>query len=72
MVLPSSRVHSAYKLVSFMLHHKMTANVQKQYYSYWQTITQNKPLSRVRKLFNDPQYTRGKIQNPVRMRLIKS
>lgn len=62
----SSRVNSAYKLVSFMLHHKMTANVQKQYYSYWQTITQNKPLSRVRKLFNDPQYTRGKIQNPVR------
>jgi uncharacterized tellurite resistance protein B-like protein len=58
----SSKVKSAYTLVGFMKHHNMSSNVQKNYYSYWQTIIQNKPLTKIRKLFNNPQFTKGKIE----------
>ena len=58
----SSKVKSAYKLVGFMKHHNMSSNVQKNYYSYWQTIIQNKQLTKIRKLFNNTQFTKGKIE----------
>ena len=56
------KVGSAHKLVGFMKKHGMGSNVQKNYYSYWQTINGSGPLSKVRKVFNDVNFLRG-IEN---------
>ena len=55
---------SAHKLVGFMKKHAMSSNVQKNYYSYWQTINGSGPLSKVRKVFNDVNFLRGKVEKP--------
>lgn len=60
----ANKANQAYKLVSFMLYHKMPPNVQKTYYSYWQTIIKTPQLSNLRKLFNNPSFLAGKVLNP--------
>ena len=40
----ANKASQAYKLVSFMLYHKMPPSVQKTYYSYWQTIIKTSTL----------------------------
>ena len=42
----------------------MGANVQKNYYSYWQTINGSGPLQKVRKVFNEPNFLKGKVEKP--------
>ncbi len=58
------KVRNAHKLVSFMIYHGMGSNVQKNYYSYWQTINGSGPLHKVRKVFNNPSFLRGKVDKP--------
>ena len=60
----AGKVMSAHKLVGFMKKHAMSSNVQKNYYSYWQTINGSGPLSKVRKVFNDVNFLRGKVEKP--------
>ncbi len=60
----SSKVRNAHKLVGFMFYHGMSSNVQKNYYSYWTTINGSAPLLKVRKIFNNPQFLRGKVEKP--------
>ena len=59
-----SKVRNAHKLVGFMIYHGMGANVQKNYYSYWQTINGSGPLQKVRKVFNEPNFLKGKVEKP--------
>ena len=42
----------------------MSVNVRKSYYSYWKTVTTNKPLQKVRKIFNEVNFLRGKVEKP--------
>ena len=60
----ASKVKNAHKLVTFMMHHNMSSNVQKNYYSYWQTINASGPLLKVRKVFNNPKFLKGKVEKP--------
>lgn len=57
----TSKVNKAYKLVGWMLKHKMSSNVQKEYYSYWDTIVTNGPLQKVRKVFNNASFIKDRV-----------
>ena len=63
-VVSKSAVTTAHKMISFMNKNNMSVNVRKSYYSYWKTVTTNKPLQKVRKIFNEVNFLRGKVEEP--------
>ena len=65
--IPLSRVKKAFVTCEFMIEtHKMSYGVQEKFYGYWELSSGTGNIKHLRKDFNNPDFIKGKIDNPTR------
>lgn len=64
--IPFGRVKKAFVTCEFMIeNHKMSYGIQEKYYGYWELLSSGTGnIKHLRKAFNNPDFIRGKINNP--------
>lgn len=60
----ANKVKTAHKMISFMEKYQMSPRVRKNHYSYWNIVTTQADLQKVRSVFNNVNFLRGKIDKP--------